>query len=236
VSTTDTAPSSPGPPESNTSGGPKPADAAPASPFASAEPADDAVITVTDRAVVKLIELRDQEPEGEQLGVRIEILSDEGVDFTYDLSFQVVTKSDITDVIRNHNGLRVIIPARDTVNLEGATLDYEPEGLVLRNPNRPKPFSMEGLVTDDDVAHRVSAVVDVEVNPALAAHGGFVTFVGHDGQGKAYLTMGGGCHGCSMSRMTMLSGVQLMIKESVDEIDKVIDVTDHTTGENPYYH
>ena len=50
-----------------------------------------------------------------------------------------------------------------------------------------------------------------EVNPALAAHGGFVTYVGHDGEGTAYLTMGGGCHGCSMSRLTMLDGVQTML-------------------------
>ena len=53
------------------------------------------------------------------------------------------------------------------------------------------------------------------MNPALAAHGGFVTYVGHDNEGTAYLTMGGGCHGCSMSRMTMLDGVQTMIVEQL---------------------
>jgi Fe/S biogenesis protein NfuA len=196
---------------------------------------EDMIITVTPVAVEKLIELRDAEPEGNRLGVRIEILSDEGQDFTYDLAFQVVTKADITDVIRNHAGLRVIIPARDTVHLEGATLDYEADGLVMRNPNRPKPFQIGTLVIDDDLAHSVAAVVDNEVNPALAAHGGFVTFVGHDGEGKVYLTMGGGCHGCAMSRMTMLQGVQTMIKDQVPGIDKVVDVTDHSTGENPYY-
>ena len=59
--------------------------------------------------------------------------------------------------------------------------------------------------------------------------------MGHDGEGKAYLTMGGGCHGCSMSRMTMLEGVQTMIMEAVPTITKVLDATDHSTGENPYY-
>lgn len=210
-----------------------------ASPFADAagtiDQADDMVISVTERAVAKLIELRDQEPEGNRLGVRIEILSDQGTDFTYDLSFQIVTKSEITDLVRNHGGLRVIIPARDAANLEGATLDFEPDGLVLRNPNHPKPFSPEGLVTDDDTAAQVEAVIATEVNPALAAHGGFVSFVGHDGDGKAFLTMGGGCHGCAMSRMTMLQGVQTMIVEQVPAIAKVVDVTDHTSGENPYY-
>ena len=73
------------------------------------------------------------------------------------------------------------------------------------------------------------------MNPALAAHGGFVTFVGHDGEGTAFLTMGGGCHGCSMSRLTMLDGVQTMLVEQIDGVLKVQDITDHETGENPYY-
>jgi len=196
---------------------------------------DDQIITVTDVAVEQLLALRDAEPEKELLGVRVEILADEGPDFTYDLSFQVVTKSDITDIVRTTNGLKVIVPAKDATQLEGATLDYEIEGLVLRNPNKPKPIQLGTLTIDDELAHQVRYVVDAEVNPALAAHGGYVTFVGHDGEGRAYLTMGGGCHGCSMSRMTMLQGVQTMIADAVPGIEKVIDATDHSTGENPYY-
>jgi Fe/S biogenesis protein NfuA len=47
--------------------------------------------------------------------------------------------------------------------------------------------------------------------------------------------MGGGCHGCSMSKMTMLEGVQTTVVEQVPAILKVRDVTDHATGANPYY-
>jgi len=47
--------------------------------------------------------------------------------------------------------------------------------------------------------------------------------------------MGGGCHGCSMSRMTMLEGVQTTVVEKVPAITRVRDLTDHTSGENPYY-
>ena len=61
-------------------------------------------------------------------------------------------------------------------------------------------------------------MVAAEVNPALAAHGGFVTYVGHDGEGTAYMTMGGGCHGCSMSKMTMLDGVQTMLSEAIPAV------------------
>jgi Fe/S biogenesis protein NfuA len=196
---------------------------------------DDMIMTVTERARTKLIELRDEEPEGDRLGVRIEILDDSGADFTYDLSFQIITKAELSDVVRTHDGLRVIIPSKDAVNLEGAELDFETGGLVLRNPNRPKPLEIGTLTIDDELAEQVKAVIDAEINPALASHDGFVAFVGHDDEARVFLTMGGGCHGCAMSRMTMLQGVQATIKELVPAVSKVIDATDHSTGENPYY-
>ena len=121
----------------------------------------------------------------------------------------------------------------------GATLDHTASaGLVIRNPNKPAAPEVpviEGLVRDDELSAEVEMVVTAEVNPALASHGGFVTYVGHDGEGTAYLTMGGGCHGCSMSRMTMLDGVQTMLVEQVAGIERVRDLTDHASGENPFY-
>ena len=61
-----------------------------------------------------------------------------------------------------------------------------------------------------------------------------MTYVGHDGEGTVYMTMGGGCHGCSMSKVTMLDGVQTMLSEAIPAV-RVRDLTDHATGENPYY-
>ena len=130
----------------------------------------------------------------------------------------------------------MIVPQRDRELLQGATLDHtEPVGLVIRNPNRPAAPVVEGLTAGDELSAELETMVATEVNPALAAHGGFVTYVGHDGEGTAYLTMGGGCHGCSMSMLTMLDGVQTMLVDAIPAIKRVKDLTDHTTGENPYY-
>jgi Fe/S biogenesis protein NfuA len=132
--------------------------------------------------------------------------------------------------------MKVIIPAKDVELLTGAVLDYSASGgLVIRNPNKPIVASVEGLVKDDAMSAEIEAIVAVEVNPALAAHGGFVTFMGHDEKGTAYLTMGGGCHGCSMSKMTMLEGVQTTLVEKVEGLERVRDITDHASGENPFY-
>jgi Fe/S biogenesis protein NfuA len=194
------------------------------------------IIEITPAAVGKLLELRDAEPEADKLGLRLEIASRPGEDFRYDLSFDEYLTAAFTDEVRTHDGLKVIIPSRDQELLQGAILDHtETQGLVIRNPNRPAPPVIDGLTSDDELSAEISAMIDNEVNPALAVHGGFVSYVGHDGEGTAYLTMGGGCHGCSMSRLTMLDGVQTMLSEAIEGVERVKDLTDHTTGENPYY-
>ncbi|WP_051063039.1 NifU family protein [Ilumatobacter nonamiensis] len=194
------------------------------------------IITITPEAIENLLEMRDDEADGDQLGLRLAIVSNPGEEFRYDLSFEEFLKADFEDEVRTHDGLKVIIPGKDVELLTGATLDYtSTQGLVIRNPNKPEAPNVEGLTSDDALSAEVEALVAGEVNPALAAHGGFVTYVGHDGEGTAYMTMGGGCHGCSMSKMTMLEGVQTMLSDAIDEIEKVRDLTDHSTGENPFY-
>lgn len=194
------------------------------------------IITITPEAIENLIEMRDDESDGDQLGLRLAIASNSGEEFRYDLSFEEFLKAAFTDEVRTHDGMKVIIPGDDVWLLQGATLDFTAtQGLVIRNPNKPAATDVEGLVNDDALSAEVEALVAAEVNPALAAHGGFVTYMGHDGEGTAYMTMGGGCHGCSMSKMTMLDGVQTMLSEKIEAIEKVKDLTDHTTGANPFY-
>ncbi len=208
----------------------------PFAPLATEVDKSNTIITITALAHVKLIELRDAEPETDRLGLRVEILSEPGEDFRYDLSFDIVTKAAFSDEVRTIDGLKVIIPLKDLDALQNAVIDHsESQGLLIRNPNKPMAPNVEGLVRDDEVSAQIEAIVATDVNPALAAHGGFVTFAGHDTEGTAYFTMGGGCHGCSMSRQTMLEGVQTMIGELVPAISKVRDLTDHSSGANPYY-
>ncbi|MEM8618431.1 MAG: NifU family protein [Actinomycetota bacterium] len=194
------------------------------------------IITVTPDALDHLRELRDDEPDADKLGLRLAIASQPGEEFRYDLAFDEFLTAAFTDEVRTHDGLKVIIPGDDVELLTGATLDYTTtQGLVIRNPNRPTAPTVDGLTVDDELSATIEAMIAGDVNPALASHGGFVTYVGHDGEGTAYLTMGGGCHGCSMSKMTMLEGVQTMLVDAIEAVERVRDLTDHSTGENPYY-
>ena len=200
----------------------------------------DTIIEITDEALTQLLILRDEEPEGDRLGLRLEVIAVPGEEFKYDLSFEIITQAAFTDEVRTigegDKKIKVIIPLQSFEHVNKATLDYsERQGLIIRNPNKPPLVAIEGLVNDDELSASIEAIIGTDINPSLAAHGGFVTYVGHDEDGVAYLTMGGGCHGCSMSKMTMLEGVQTTLIDQVPGVTKVRDVTDHSTGANPFY-
>lgn len=80
---------------------------------------------------------------------------------------------------------------------------------------------------------QIDRLLDEQVRPALASHGGNVELVDID-NGEVFLRLTGGCHGCSSSQATVQQGIEKLIQSKYPFISKVIDVTDHSSGENPY--
>jgi Fe/S biogenesis protein NfuA len=198
------------------------------------------LLTVTETARDKILELRAQEDEPDGLGLRIEVTGVRGVDYTYDLTFDPIAEADVDagDVVEKAGELAVIVPAESIDALRGATLDLPSNGgqagLVLRNPNRPDPLSGAHLELTGTAAEKIQQLLEGQINPALASHGGFAQLDRVEGE-IAYVTMGGGCQGCAVSAMTLREGIARSIKEAIPEITDVQDVTDHAQGENPYY-
>ena len=86
----------------------------------------------------------------------------------------------------------------------------------------------------DELTAKVQELLDSTINPAVAGHGGFVQLVDVK-DNRVYLQMGGGCQGCGAADITLKSGIERLIKEEIPEIEEVLDATDHSAGENPYY-
>jgi Fe/S biogenesis protein NfuA len=198
------------------------------------------VLTVTDTARDKILELRRQEDTPDQLGLRIAVTGVRGVEYSYDLTFDPVAEADVTagDLVEQQGDLPVIIPSDSIDALRGATLDLPSAagqaGLVLRNPNRPDPLSGAHIELSGTPEEKVRQLLDQQINPALAMHGGYAALDRVEGE-VAYVTMGGGCQGCAVSAMTLREGIARSIREAIPELKDVVDVTDHSLGENPYY-
>lgn len=198
---------------------------------------DVAVFTVTPEAIARILELREAEDDPSGLALRIEITGTNGVEYAYDLTFDPIAEADAADAVYQQGGLPVVVPAGSIEQLTGATLDIPAgggPGLVLRNPNRPDPLSGKHLELTGTIAEQVEQLLKEQINPSLAAHGGFAELKGV-ADDKVYVTMGGGCQGCAVSAMTLRDGIARSIKEAIPEVTEVIDTTDHDSGENPYY-
>lgn len=195
------------------------------------------VLTITESALEKILELRFGEADAENLGLRIEITGVRGVDYTYDLAFELLEERDKDDVVLSV-GMPVLVPSGDVERLVGSVLDLPSNpsqgGLVLRNPNRPPVAEPEELELTGDVPDQIRQLIDQVINPAIAAHGGVAEFVGLDG-GTVYVRLGGGCQGCAMSKATVAAGIEQTLQDHLEGITGVVDVTDHESGENPYY-
>lgn len=82
---------------------------------------------------------------------------------------------------------------------------------------------------------QIKKVIEEQINPAIAGHGGSVELVDYVDR-NIFLRMLGGCQGCAASTATLRNGIERILREAFGEdVNEIIDVTDHDAGENPYY-
>lgn len=132
-------------------------------------------------------------------------------------------------------GFSLFVDAASVPFLDGAAVDYVHSStggeLTIRAP------ALRGTPPDENASlvERVRYVIESEVNPQLASHGGRVSLREVTAEGVVVLQFGGGCHGCGMVDVTLRNGVERTLKARVPEVTGVSDATDHTSGSTPYF-
>ncbi len=196
-------------------------------------------VSLTDAAKAKVLEAFENQPRKNAL--RIEARANGTSQFTYSMRLIGDEDKREDDIRYDADGLELIIDPASARNLNGASIDFEDRvvrsGFKFENPNKPETPGVGSGPREDlsgSVAERVQQLLDRELNPAVAAHGGRIGLVGVK-DSKVYLSFGGGCHGCGMVDVTLKHGVEARIKELIPEVEAVVDTTDHTSGENPFY-
>ncbi len=120
--------------------------------------------------------------------------------------------------------------------LEDAEIDFVEEELgsqlTLKAPNA----KMKKVADDAPLIERVDYVIQTQINPQLASHGGRITLIDITADGVAILQFGGGCNGCSMADVTMKDGVEKeLLSQFPGELTGTKDATEHERGEHSYY-
>jgi len=192
------------------------------------------MIDISERAQKHFLRLLTQQGI-EGLGIRVRVTAPGTPAANCELEF-----CESTDLLGNEwtmdcPGFQLHVDHDSVPWMEGATMDFEPTTTGgLLNVRAPKikgdvPGADAGLVA------RVRYVLDAEVNPKLAAHGGRCTLVAIEADATVVLQFGGGCHGCGMVDVTLKQGVEKTLRERIPEITTVRDATDHSDGKKPYY-
>jgi Fe-S cluster biogenesis protein NfuA len=108
-------------------------------------------------------------------------------------------------------------------------------GTAIRTFLNPPPEIPEGdRLPSEQMRMRVQQVLDDQINPGVAAHGGFVELLDVQDD-NVYIRMGGGCQGCGAADVTLKQGIERLIRDNVPQVREILDTTDHGSGQNPYY-
>jgi Fe/S biogenesis protein NfuA len=189
------------------------------------------MLTVTDRAKQKFLEVvRAEGREGH--GLRVIVQGGGTAQPQFALNFVSPEESVDGDTVIDVGEFKIYVENDSAKYVEGAEIDFVDElnrsGFKVEAPNAgvPRPSG--------PVADAVQRALDEKINPGVAMHGGHVDLVAVE-EGTVYLRFGGGCQGCGMVNVTLKQGVEKVLLADVPQVTKVMDVTDHASGTNPYY-
>ena len=193
------------------------------------------MLEITQKAIDKITELIAQSSEqNEKLvkGLRVgaEARSPLKVDFR--LAFIGDGQENDDDEVIPFPGFEVYVDPESLPYVEDAIVDFVDglmgSGFKVERKHKAMPTA------SGPVAERIQQVLEQQINPAVASHGGSVALIDVK-ENVAYVELGGGCQGCGMADVTLKQGIEVAIKEAVPEITDVLDVTEHADGNNPYY-
>ncbi len=192
------------------------------------------VIQITEAAQAHFHHLLQQEPLP-NLALRLSLDHPGLPTADINVSFCPTCGEKSDDILLSYPQFTLFIDKDSAPYLENAHIDYQTDALggqlAIKAPHvrGHKPPESASLW------EQVTYLLNSEVNPNLANHGGMVQLVDITSEGVVVLQFGGGCHGCGMVDVTLKQGIERSLMEQLPGITAVKDITDHTVGENPYY-
>ncbi len=195
------------------------------------------MMTFTDRAREMVLTFMDQ--GGEDLrALRIQVTGGSPVAPSFELTLVEDSDRVEQDLEIDAGEFVVVVDPDSAQKLDGATVDFvnrvNGSGFEIIPASSTVAAPPSDGVPKGKLASKVQLILDEQVNPAIASHGGQINLVEVKGT-DVFMEMTGGCQGCAMSRMTLRQGVERMIREHIPEVTEIHDVTDHTAGANPYF-
>lgn len=191
-------------------------------------------IEITDSAKIFLNELVAKQDEP-GLGLRLRVTSPGTPTASCELIFCARDESRADDKVMSLGEISLFVESASLDWLVNAEIDYQEEQTGGRLNIRAPKIKGEAPAGSASLTEQVAWLIATEINPSLASHRGHVDLVNVSDEGVVSLRFGGGCHGCGMVNVTLQNGIEKTLKEKLPQVTAVVDATDHSSGENPYY-
>jgi len=195
------------------------------------------MLTFTDKAREMVLTFMDQSGEDHR-ALRIHLAGGSPLAPAFELTLAEESDRGEEDVEIDAGGFMVLIDSGSADTLEGATVDFanrvNESGFEIIPAAASLPTASPRSMPKGALADKVRLILDEQVNPSIASHGGQINLVDVKGT-EVFMEMTGGCQGCAASQMTLRQGVERMIRQHVPEVTEIHDVTDHAAGDNPYF-
>ena len=192
------------------------------------------MIEISSEAQAHFVKLLSSQPENTR--IRVFVVNPGTPSAECGVSYCPPNSVEDSDEFFGYEDFEVVIDSDSKAFLEEAAIDYVTDKigaqLTLKAPNaRMRKVDEEAPLLD-----RINYIIQSDVNPQLANHGGQVSIVELTDDGFVVLQFGGGCNGCSMVDVTLKEGIEKQLLERFpDELKGVRDITEHQRGEHSYY-
>ena len=191
------------------------------------------MITITDTAQAHFVKLLADQPEGTH--IRVFVISPGTAQAECGVSYCPPDAAEADDVELPFNGFSAMVDEKSAPFLDDASIDFVTDQLgsqlTLKAPNA----KMRKVSGDAPLVERIEYVIQSEINPQLASHGGNIMLVEITDAGVAVLQFGGGCNGCSQVDITLKDGIEKQLLDMFPtELTGVRDVTEHQHGDHSY--
>ncbi|MEK9629277.1 MAG: NifU family protein [Nitrospinota bacterium] len=161
-------------------------------------------------------------------------------------SFESAAESSLAESLFSLDDVETVLVCESTVTVtrkDKTLIDWVPlakeiGGAIRGALEEGRPLIAEKIIssipTEEVIRAGIQKVIDEEVNPGVAGHGGQINLLSVKGN-SVTIQMGGGCQGCSAADLTLKQGIHTSFRKAVPEVGAIFDETDHTAGLNPYF-
>lgn len=192
------------------------------------------MIMISEQAQQHFAKLLSKQPDGTH--IRVFVVNPGTAQAECGVSYCPPDAVEDTDLTLNFSGFDAVVDSESQPFLVDAEIDFVTDQmgsqLTLKAPNA----KVRKVSNDASLMERVQYVIDSEINPQLANHGGRVSVMELTNDGVAVLQFGGGCNGCSQVDLTLKEGIEKeLLNRFTGELNGVRDITEHQRGEHSYY-